>query len=231
MKRLILFDIDGTLLRGGPARDAFELALVETYGTAGAISDHEFSGKTDPQIARELMRDAGLDERVIDQGLPILYDHYLRELADRLSSRPTMALPGVFALLATLEADENSALGLLTGNIERGARLKLGAADIVTPFEIGAYGSDREERDLLPAVALRRATTQWARSFAPEEVVIVGDTPRDVSCGRAAGMRTMAIASGEYTRADLVAEGADWVFDGLDDPEVLRALHESVGQP
>jgi phosphoglycolate phosphatase-like HAD superfamily hydrolase len=224
MKRLILFDIDGTLLRGGPARDAFELALMEAYGTAGPIADHEFSGKTDPQIARELMVRAGLDHGTIDQGLPVLYRHYIAELEARLPARPTQILPGVHELLALLGMEADTALGLLTGNIEPGAELKLASAAIETRFEVGAFGSDGEEREALPAVALERAADRWQRAFDPAEVVIVGDTPRDVSCGRSAGMRTLAVSTGQYSTQDLNKTGADWVFEGLDDPRVADAL-------
>jgi phosphoglycolate phosphatase len=223
MKRLILFDIDGTLLRGGPARDAFELALMEAYGTAGPIADHEFSGKTDPQIARELMVRAGLDHDTIDRGLPVLYRHYLGELEARLPDRPTQVLPGVHDLLALLGMESDTALGLLTGNIEPGAQLKLASAAIKVRFEVGAFGSDGEERDALPAVALQRAADRW-QPFDPLEVVIVGDTPRDVSCGRSAGMRTLAVSTGQYSTQDLNETGADWVFESLDDPRVGEAL-------
>ena len=147
MTRLLLFDIDGTLVSGGPAKEAFQLAMVEVFGTAGDIEVHEFAGKTDPQIARELLRGAGLDDPRIDRGLPALWDRYLAELEARLPALPMTVLPGVRALVDALEAlQAEVALGLVTGNIAGGARLKLGSAGLDAPFPLGGFGSDAEER-------------------------------------------------------------------------------------
>ena len=198
MRRLVLFDIDGTLLRGGPAKEAFHLALLEAFGTAGAIDRHDFSGKTDPQIARELLTGAGIGEEEVDRGLPRLFERYLEELEARLPDRPVAVLPGVHALLDTLEATGEVALGLLTGNIAPGARLKLGSAGLASRFEVGGFGSDSERRNDLPAIAIERARRRWGREFAGDAVVIVGDTPLDVACGRHGGCRTLAVATGRF---------------------------------
>ena len=144
MRRLVLFDIDGTLVRGGPAKDAFHQAMLSVYGTAGPIQDHDFSGKTDPQIARELLHRAGFDDERIDAGLPDLWDGYLTGLAEGLTSRPMEILTGVAALLDALDREGDVALGLLTGNIARGARLKLGSVGLHDRFAVGGYGSDHE---------------------------------------------------------------------------------------
>lgn len=215
MRRLILFDIDGTLVRGGPAKVAFETAMVETYGTAGDVAGLSFAGKTDPQIARELLTGAGLDRRTIDDGLPELWERYLRYLEAGLPQTPMRVLAGVRELLDALVAVEGVALGLVTGNIADGARLKLGSAGLWQRFAVGGYGSDHEERDHLPAVALERARAHWSAELEPCDAVIVGDTPRDVACGRACGNRTLAVATGTFTAEALRATGADHVLEDL----------------
>ena len=215
MRRLVLFDIDGTLLRGGPAKEAFHLALLEAFGTAGAIERHDFSGKTDPQIARELLTGAGLSEEEVDRGLPRLFERYLGELEARLPDRPVDVLPGVHALLDALEATGEVALGLLTGNIAPGARLKLGSAGLASRFEVGGFGSDSERRNDLPAIAIERARRRWGREFAGDAVVIVGDTPLDVACGRHGGCRTLAVATGRFGVEELREVEPDHLVEDL----------------
>lgn len=227
MRHLVLFDIDGTLLAGGPAKEAFHRALVETFGTAGDIEGHDFSGKTDPQIARELLEDAGLSSAAVDAGLPALFETYLRELEARLPHDPVRVLPGVPRLLEALLAAGDVALGLVTGNIAGGADLKLGSARLRERFRVGSFGSDSEVRDDLPPVAMRRARVEWAVEFASDRVWIVGDTPRDVACARAHGLRTLAVATGRFDVEALRGSGAERVVDDLDDTgailELLRA--------
>lgn len=221
MQRLILFDIDGTILHtAGTAKRAFHRALLEIYGTAGPISTHPFDGKTDPQIARELLQAAGLTDTVIDQGLDALWRSYLRGLAAELAhpAHGTVLLPGVVELIEALEAEAGAApLGLLTGNVVQGARLKLAAVGLEERFHFGAYGSDHERRDQLPAIAVRRAWEQTGREFRGEEVVVIGDTPFDVTCGRSLGVRAVAVATGKYTVEELEGAGADVVLSDLSD--------------
>jgi phosphoglycolate phosphatase len=228
MKRLILFDVDGTLVSGGPAKEAFHEALLEVFGTAGPIREWEFSGKTDPQIARELLQAAGLDEGRINRGFPELFDRYLGKLEARLPENPTRLLAGVASLLEELTemaARRELGLGLVTGNLSRGADLKLVAAGIRTEFPVGAYGSDHEIRNELPGIALKRAREHWGLPVRPEQAVVVGDTPRDVECGRHHGTRTVAVATGRFNAVELEATGADVVLEDLSDGErVLAAL-------
>lgn len=215
MRRLVLFDIDGTLVRGGPAKGAFEQAMRETFGTTGDVQNTSFAGKTDPQIARELLEGAGFGAEEIDRGLERLWPRYLRLLEERLPGRPMEVLPGVHELLDALRPIEDVALGLLTGNIEGGARLKLGSARLWERFRFGSYGSDHEDRDRLPAIALRRAAEVWGRSFDPCDAIVIGDTPRDIACGQAGGARTLGVATGRYGAHELVACGADHVLPDL----------------
>lgn len=232
MKRLILFDIDGTLIWGGPAKDAFHVALVDAFGVTGPIEVHEFSGKTDPQIARELLTGVGLTDAEVDAGFPTLWQRYQEELEQRLPERPVRVLAGVEDLLDALGDSGRAGLGLVTGNILGGARLKLCSAGLFERFEVGSYGSDDEVRDHLPAIAIERARRHFGAPFPESEVVIVGDTPRDVACGRHAGCRTVAVATGSFSVEALCRTEADHVLPDLSDTEaVLRALLNGVSPP
>lgn len=229
MKRLILFDIDGTLLSAdGAPRRAFTRAMLEVYGTTGPIATHRFDGKTDPQIARELLTLAGLADDTIDAGLPGLWAVYLRELEGELAqpTHRTHVYPGVRELLHVLEARTGDAvLGLLTGNIRPGAALKLRSAAIHTDFRIGAFGSDCERRDGLPPVAVERALQSTGVSFSRRDIVIIGDTPSDVTCGAALGVRAVAVATGRHAAPELLQAGAEVVFQDLGDTAaVLDAI-------
>ncbi|MEJ2541010.1 MAG: HAD family hydrolase [Gemmatimonadota bacterium] len=231
MRRLLLFDIDGTLVSGGPAKEAFHVALMESFGTTGPIEVHPFAGKTDPQIARELLVQAGIPHEDIDRGMPALYERYLTELERRLPQRPMAVLPGVDALMDALAAVKDVALGLVTGNIAGGARLKLRGAGLDRHFAVGAYGSDAEERNELPALALARARERWGVDFAREDVLVIGDTPRDVECGRAHGLSTVGVATGGYGTRELREAGAHHVLDDLSDTAGVRELLTGEAPP
>lgn len=229
MKRLVLFDIDGTLLSAqGAPRRAFTRAMLEVYGTAGPVATHRFDGKTDPQIARELLTASGMSDEQVDSGLPGLWRAYLRQLRVELAapSHQTLVYPGVVPLLHELERNRSDVvLGLLTGNIADGAALKLESAGIRSDFRVGAFGSDCERRDGLPPVAVRRARDLLGVEFTRRDIVIIGDTPADVTCGRALDVRTIAVATGRHTAPELDEAGAHWVFDDLGDtPRVLDAI-------
>jgi phosphoglycolate phosphatase-like HAD superfamily hydrolase len=225
MHTLVLFDIDGTLTRGGPAKVAFETAMLETYGTAGAVDSYDFSGKTDPQIARELLTEAGLEDAVIAAGFDPLWDRYISELEAHIGDQPMRLLPGVAHLIEALEAEPDVALGLVTGNIIRGARVKLESVGLARCFAVGGYGSDDEIREHLPAIAIERAFEAWGVRFHAKSAVIVGDTHRDVACGKHEGTRTVAVATGRVSRERLDTTGADAVFDDFSDvASVMEAL-------
>ena len=221
--RLLLFDIDGTLVRGSPAKAAFGHALASVFGTAGPIAGHDFAGKTDPEIARELLEAAGVASGEIEAGLPRLWDRYLAELARLIPAAPAEALPGVDELIPALAARDDVALGLVTGNVEGGARLKLASAGLWEHFPVGAYGSDHSARNELPGVACRRATAHWGRPFGGSDAVVIGDTPRDVACGRAARAATVAVATGRFSMAELKAAAPDRLLPGFEDVDLAAA--------
>lgn len=233
MSRLILFDIDGTIMSAGASpKRAFRRALEDVFGTTGPIDGHDFAGKTDPQIARELLRLAGLDDAEIDPLLPALFEAYLAGLARELEADDYAPVvhPGVRELLDALASHPDAPLvGLLTGNVERGAALKLGSVGLHERFRMGAFGSDSEQRHELPAVAVARARAIGGRDFRGGEVIVIGDTPHDVSCGRSLGVFALAVATGSYGAESLREAGADLVLDDLADTS--RVLDALLGEP
>ncbi|MFN2383817.1 MAG: HAD family hydrolase [Gemmatimonadota bacterium] len=230
--RLILFDIDGTLLSaGGAPRRAFRRALADAFGTEGAAAEADFSGKTDPQIVYELMRAAGFVDGHIAARVEAVFAHYLAGLARELATETRHRLyPGVAELVPALAADPRVVLGLLTGNIEAGARRKLDHFGLWHHFAVGAFGSDDADRDRLPAVAIDRAAALTGVRFAGGAVLVVGDTPADIQCARAAGAMAIAVATGSPSRNALAACRPDLLLDSLEDwPDALRPLASVAG--
>lgn len=222
--RLVLFDIDGTLLwTDGAGRRAIHRALIEVFGDTGP-KDHWFDGKTDPQIVRELMRMAGRDDAHIDEQMAPLFARYVACLQKELRDpeHPAKPLPGVLDLLDALSRRAGVALGLLTGNLVEGARAKLRAVGIDPDlFVVGAFGSDHEERPELPAIAQRRAREVLGVEIPGPSIIVIGDTPADVQCGRGIGARAIGVASGRYSVDELASHGADAVFPSLVDTDAI----------
>lgn len=226
--RIVLFDIDGTILwTDGAGRRAVMRALEDVFG-APVPTGHEFDGKTDPQIVRELMQLAGVAHGDIDGRLPHALERYVELLHTELDGLegPEHLLPGIRELLDELEARNDVLLGLLTGNVRPGAVAKLTAVGIdPSRFKVGAYGSDHAHRPELPAIARQRAEAVVGRQIPGSDVVVIGDTPADMGCGRGIGARAIGVATGRYSVADLQACGAAAVFDDLSDTEaVVRAI-------
>lgn len=220
-RKLVLFDIDGTLIAdGGAAREAFAVALDATYGYRGELRRYDFSGRTDPQIARMVLRDADLTDEEIDRAMPDLWGRYVLELERNAASR-VRELPGVRTLLDELRGEANVILALLTGNIERGARLKLAAPQFNDYFPFGAFGSDSEDREQLPPIAVARAADAVGHRFAGRDVVIIGDSIYDVRCGTPHSATTIAIASGKTPAEQLLAENPDHFFPSAEDSAAL----------
>jgi phosphoglycolate phosphatase len=226
-RRLVLFDIDGTLITDdGAAREAFAEALAAVYDFRGDVRRYDFSGRTDPQIAGMILRDGGWKDADIESRLPALWDHYLAGLARNAPGR-VRALPGIVALLDAIRADERLTLALLTGNIEPGARLKLGAIALNDYFPFGAFGSDSPRREELPPIAVERAATITGIDFRGSDVVIIGDSIYDVRCGVPHGATTIAIASGKTPASTLRAENPDHFFSSAEELDrILSAIVE-----
>lgn len=230
-RRLVLFDIDGTiLLSGGAGRRAITAALSEAVGDIDAFSGIRFDGKTDPQIVGELLVAAGHGAPHDAAHVAALCERYVTLLEQELQGlgTGTVVMPGVPELLDRLEAEHSVVLGLLTGNLARGARLKLSAAGIAPDrFRVGAYGSDSAHRPDLPAVAATRAEPFFGRLPEGEEVVIIGDTPADIYCGSGIGARALGVATGGYRVEELASCEPHAVFADLSDTAaVLAAILE-----
>jgi phosphoglycolate phosphatase-like HAD superfamily hydrolase len=223
--RLVLFDIDGTLITdGGAAREAYAYALQAVYGYRTELRRYDFSGRTDPQITHMVLGDAGLSAADIDAAMPQLWEHYLAALERNAPGR-VRELPGVRPLLETLAADDGVILGLLTGNIERGARVKLGNAALNDFFPFGAFGSDSPRREELPPIAVERASQMAGHHFRGRDVVIIGDSIFDIRCGVPHSATTIAIASGKTTAETLLAENPDYFFSSAEPlDEILDAI-------
>jgi phosphoglycolate phosphatase-like HAD superfamily hydrolase len=220
-RKLVLFDIDGTLLlSAGAGRRAILAALAEYRPSVSAFKAIRFDGKTDPQIVMELLAAAGEPEPRDPAKVASVLELYLAQLERELAlhGHRSHLMPGIPALLDALEAEADVVLGLLTGNVASGARLKLRAAGVDPErFRVGAFGSDHAERSALPPIATRRAEPWFGRVPSGAEVVIIGDTPADVSCGACIGARAVAVATGGFGVAELEATGAHAVFPDFSD--------------
>jgi phosphoglycolate phosphatase-like HAD superfamily hydrolase len=227
IRRLVLFDIDGTLLSSARAgTSAIRRAFAEEFEELGFFDQVRFDGKTDGQIVSELYHAAGMPELATAPRIDALLERYLGHLQVELRARAdrVLVLPGIFELLDTLEARDDVVVGLLTGNIVPGARLKLGAAGIAFDrFQLGAFGSDSAHRPDLPPIAAERAVPWFGRPPRGEEVVIIGDTPADVTCGASIGACAIAVATGSYTTDQLFAAGAAAAFQDLGDTAAVMA--------
>jgi phosphoglycolate phosphatase len=217
-RRLVLFDIDGTLVSAaGISARAFGEALLEAFGTTGEVDGFDYSGKTDPQIVRELMRGAGFSDQEIEAGRPRALEDYRRRLAATIRPEHVTPKPGVGPLLKALGRQPEVTLALLTGNLEPTARLKLEPVDANRFFPFGAFGSDHENRYQLPRVAQERARAAVGVWFEGPDMVIVGDSVHDVLCGRDLGVRAVAVATGRTPSERLAAVDPDALLPDFSD--------------
>ncbi len=223
-KTLLLFDIDGTLITsGGAGERALRIGFRERFGIDDDLRNVEIAGCTDSGIARAMLRTHGLAATV--ENIAAFLDGYLGHLADQLSHTEGRLLPGIIPLLEALKPRADMVLALLTGNVARGAELKLRHYGVWHYFEFGAYADDHHDRNQLGPFARQRAREKHGIDFPPERIFILGDTPHDIACARAIGARALAIATGKFTRPELAGHRPDFVFDDLSDLDaVLAAL-------
>ena len=219
MPKVLLFDIDGTLVLTGRAGvRAMNRACQEVIGHSNALDGVAVAGRTDWIILHDALRAIGheMDEDLFAR----LRDAYVTLLREEIllpGEGIKAVLPGVAGLLDALRARPDVFLALLTGNFEEGARIKLEHFDLWRYFKCGAFGDDAADRNALVPFALDRARACGLDAIAPEDVFVVGDTPHDVACARAVGAVPVGVATGSFSVADLRGSGADIVFPDLGD--------------
>lgn len=217
MPRLLLFDIDGTLLwTNGAGREATRLAMIEVFGTEAGIANHQFGGKTDWRTLVDLLGADGFTPDDIQRQIPAFHEAMTRNLTNIIASYTVEACPGALSLIEALRQRDDVLLGLVTGNVQDAAAIKLRAAGYDPAwFPVGAYGHEAMERNDLPAIALRRAVEYYRCPLQPQDVLIIGDTPADVSCARALGALAVAVGTGFCERAELIACNPNHFIDDL----------------
>jgi phosphoglycolate phosphatase len=211
-----LFDIDGTLLdTRGAGRAAFEAVLAAEFGVRRMAVGVPFAGRTDRAIVADLFHRHGIDDT------PAAWDRfvaaYLRRLRETLPRHQGCVLPGVTRLVDHLRRRDNVLLGLLTGNLRSGARMKLAHYGLADFFSFGGFGDDHTDRDDVARAAREAADGQGGGSVDGSQVVVVGDTPHDVRCGRAIGAEVIAVATGTTTLAALAETSPDLLLEDLSD--------------
>jgi phosphoglycolate phosphatase len=217
--RLVLFDIDETLIRSSRiGSKVVAHALTDVFGSAGPIGHLRFAGKTDLAIILDLMIAEGLAESEIRFNLPHVYQQMVVHARRFFPQAGLKACPGIGDLLKQIVNNGRILLGIQTGNINLTAQLKLQAAAIETEqFSIGAYGSDAIDRSDLIPIAWARAKRKTGRSFTGENTIVIGDTPADVDCAKVNGAISVAVATGSYSGADLAKSGPTYLLDDLVD--------------
>ena len=219
-KRLLLFDIDGTLIHsGGAGARALKSAFKERFGVADDLHGIEIAGMTDSGIVVSILKKN--DIPATNENVGAFLDSYVHFLSLELPRRKGKLLPGVLDLLEKLKSRPQLVLGLLTGNVSRGARLKLEHYGVWHFFEFGAFADDHQDRNRLGSFARARAKEKHGREFSPSQIDVIGDTPRDIACGKAIGARTIAVATGTWSREELAKYQPDFLIDDLSDVEGL----------
>jgi phosphoglycolate phosphatase-like HAD superfamily hydrolase len=222
---VLLFDIDGTLLLApGLGRVFFEEALREVSGRSASAEGVQFAGRTDRSLAREMLSRAGYPLSGLKNAIHDVLDAYATRLLEGIEPAAINVLPGVVELLDSLIPRETLHLGLLTGNLERTGRAKLRAAGLDGYFQFGAFGSDHEDRNLLPPFALSRANALVGAELGFDSVVVIGDTEHDILCGKAVGALTVGVCTGYVSRKSLEDQSPDVLLDDFSDSLALMAL-------
>ncbi len=217
LPRLLLFDIDGTLLRTkGAGRHATREAMLEVFGTASRIDTHDFGGKPDWQTLIELLSDYGYDEARVGEYMPAFEDAMSRHLTEAVKTRPAHTLPGAMEAILAVRQRNELIPAIVTGNTGKSAAVKLHAAGYDPDwFVTGAYGSESVDRNALPPMALQRATAICNCELSPQRTFVIGDTLMDIRSAREMGAVAVAVTTGFTTREVLAAAEPDYLLDDL----------------
>jgi phosphoglycolate phosphatase len=222
---ILLFDIDGTLVRtGGAGKTAMESGLREEFGVSAIRQSVEYSGRTDRAIGRDLLITHGIDPSPANQVR--LHEAYLARLPAALKTHGGRVCPGITELLAHLHPRDGVLLGLLTGNVRVGARHKLGHYGLWDYFACGGFGDEHYERDGVAHAAIAEVRAHLGRDFDAADVWVIGDTPLDVRCARAVGARAVAVATGWHAAEELATHKPDYLLTDLTDAEELLRVWE-----
>ena len=233
MRKLVLFDIDGTILStGGIGGRSLYQAIEEVCREKKMFGDNptpelgrvRMSGGMDTQIVHDILEGV-LPESTVQQLLPDIFDRIAKLLREGCKAKGAnvILLDGVRELISAVADHEACLPGLLTGNNKGGAAAKLDVFNLNPFFQFGAFGDDARSRNALPAIAARRAFEQTGEAFTGKDIVIIGDTPRDIECARHAGAYAIAVATGTYSRAELAPYKPDTLFDDLSDTQNVMA--------
>lgn len=227
MKKLLLWDIDGTLIWGGGGGErALVIAMDETFGIEADLTAIDYSGRTDKRIGEMLMQHYNIPitpERVHD-----FIESYLKHLAEQMPLGETLIHPGVLDILETMHAREDILQGLLTGNMVRGAQIKLEHFNLWHFFTFGGFADDSPIRNEIAPHAFRRGIEKAGYDFPPESVYVVGDTPHDIECGKIIGANTIAVATGTYNLQALEAHSPTAAFENFCDTDTFFRIIEET---
>lgn len=228
-RKLLLWDIDGTLLTTGASG---ELALIDTlkynFKIESQLEDIELAGRTDKSIAMQILRKFNLPETL--ENITRFLDGYLEALAHWLPKRQESGrvLEGIQTILEIAHQRKDLAQGLLTGNLQKGAHLKLEHYRMMHYFEFGAFSDDHYDRNQLPAYAKQRAETKFQTNFDPKTIFVIGDTPHDIACGKVIGAKTIAVATGRFTTEELKRCQPTAVFKDLTNHQEFFAIIDAT---
>jgi phosphoglycolate phosphatase-like HAD superfamily hydrolase len=222
--KLLLFDIDGTLLSAhGAPKEAMSAVLARRYERFQYDQTYDFSGRTDPQIVEHLLQ---YDNRKYTDDLikKILREFCVELDQVMMNGKKPEIHPGVEKLIQELAKNENVCLGLVTGNVSAGARIKLKAVELHPYFPIGGYGDDSKHRNDLPPIAKERAEKHYGQIFTSSDIWIIGDSIYDVECAQKNGFRCLAVSTGKTSKERLMAAKPEYLEDDLSDTEKIRSI-------